>query len=743
MIFYAHSLSDAGKEDWQRLATHLCHVGRLASARGDKLGLATVGSLAGMLHDLGKYTAAFQRRLEGGPRVDHATAGARWVQGQDSPCAPLLAEVLAYIIAGHHSGLPDREGMDGASLRSRLTRTGPALDPCWRTDIGPLPTPVLSPTFQRYKGREGFQLAMLTRFLFSCLVDADYRDTEAFYAAAQGDTIIRSSEHTPADLLPRLLAHLEEKQAKADDSPINTLRRRVLAHAQERASLPPGLFTLTVPTGGGKTLTSLAFALQHAKAHGLDRVIYAIPFTSIIDQTAQVFRAALGEAAVLEHHSALDPQRGAEDEETASDRDGADKLRLAMEDWDAPVVVTTTVQLFESLFSHRPGRCRKLHNIARSVLILDEAQTLPLHVLRPCVAALDELARNHRCSVVLCTATQPALGAERFAGGLEGLRELAPEPAALQQSLARTTIRQAGPLTDDAVLEALATHHQALVIVNSRAHALALTRAAQSAGLEGVVHLSTRQVAADRQEILASIRGRLTAGACCRVIATSLVEAGVDLDFPVVFRAEAGLESILQAAGRCNREGHRPAADSPVVVFEAPDWPAPQAVRGFAAATRHVLSRYPDPAALETITAYFEEVYWRQGEQALDRDRVLERFAMSRRATDFAFRTVGESFHLIADGLDPVIIPRDDRACREALEALPFAPRTGGLARALQRFTVQVPPQDRARLMASGQVRFRDPAKQFAVLEDPGLYTPETGLIWEQAGDLSPSMSVW
>jgi len=735
-VFYAHSLEGRSKSDWQPLAEHLKGVSALARERGCKLGLEDLAELAGRLHDLGKYTPGFQARLEGSDAVDHATAGAQWVCSTDSPYDRVTADILAYVIAGHHSGLADREGLEGSSLQARLTKAIPTPDLCWRDEITPLPVPTLPPGFKPHKSRTGFQLAMLTRFLFSCVVDADYRDTEAFYAAAEGRTIQRGVDLTPDDLLRKLMAYLNSLGAGEPDTPINRLRRQVLDHAREQAALPPGLFSLTVPTGGGKTLTSLAFALEHARAHDLKRVIYAIPFTSIIDQTAQVFRTILGDSVVLEHHTALDEGR-------LSERDGAAKLKRAMEDWDAPVIVTTNVQVFESLFSHRPARCRKLHNIAESVIILDEAQTIPLHVLRPCVAALDELARNHRCSIVLCTATQPALGADRFEGGFEAVRELAPNPAALQKALTRTTIRHVGALTDAALVEALAEQAQGLVIVNSRAHALALSRAALAAGLEGVIHLSTRQVAADRQAILERVRATLKAGAPCRVIATSLVEAGVDLDFPTVFRAEAGLESILQAAGRCNREGKHPDGVRPVLIFEAPDWPAPREVRDFAAAMRHVLSQHEDAAALDTITAYFEEVYWRKGAKALDRDGVLDQFKVGRTGTDFAFRTVGEHFHLIADGLAPVIIPRDDDACQKALEALPFATHTGGLARALQRFTVQVPPKDRARLLASGQVAFRDPASQFAVLTDASLYTPDTGLIWEQAGDLLPSESVW
>lgn len=732
--FYAHSLPDKEKEYWQALDEHLRGAAGLARQRGDKLGLGDMAALAGLLHDLGKYTPDFQNRLEGGAPVDHATAGAQWAHGAYHKEARLAADMLAYVIAGHHAGLADRHGPDDASLEARLSKSVPTPAAQWQDELGPRPSPTAPAHLRPHPAWPGFQLSMLTRFLFSCLVDADYLDTEAFYARSRGETVDRGCSEGPEDLLSRLETYLD--RLKPPDTPVNRLRARVLAHARAQASQPPGLFSLTVPTGGGKTLTSLAFALDHARAHGLDRVIYAIPFTSIIDQTAETFRRALGANVVLEHHASLD-------EETLSERDGAGKLRRAMEDWDAPVVVTTNVQFFESLFSHRPSRCRKLHNIARSVIILDEAQTIPLHVLRPCVAALDELARNHRCSIVLCTATQPALRADRFKNGLDGVRELAPDPDALQAALARTTIRQGGVMDDRALLAALADRSQGLVIVNSRAHALALFQAARAEGLEGAIHLTTRQVAADRQEILQTIRSALKDGHPCRVIATSLVEAGVDLDFPAVFRAEAGLESILQAAGRCNREGRRPAPDSVVTIFEAPDWPAPRALQAFASATRHVLSQHRDPAALETMTAYFSEVYWRAGPEALDKFNVLGQVSMHGRGTDFAFRTIGETVRLIESGLAPVIIPHHDDACRDALAALPFATRTGALARALQRYTVQIPPRDRDRLVAAGQVTFRDTERQFAVLEDASLYTMDTGLIWEQAGELTPEASVW
>jgi CRISPR-associated endonuclease/helicase Cas3 len=392
--------------------------------------------------------------------------------------------------------------------------------------------------------------------LFSCLVDADFRDTEAFYAAAEGRLVDRDWPALPM-IIERLLAdfeaHIAHKRSIAPETRVNRLRNEVLAHVRTRAAEPTGLFSLTVPTGGGKTLASLAFALYHARRHGLDRIVYAIPFTSVIDQTAAIFRDVLGKDIILEHHSAID-------EERISCREGADKSRLAMEDWAAPIVVTTNVQFFESLFANRPSRCRKLHNLARSVIVLDEAQTIPLAVLRPCVAVLDELGRNYGTSIVLCTATQPAVSVPDFLGGIElgPDRELAPEPIRLHAALKRVEVRHGGEMMDDDLIVALGAVHQGLMIVNSRAHALALYYKATAAGVDGVVHLTTRQYAAHRREILADIRARLNDGRACRLIATSLVEAGVDLDFPKVWRAEAGLDQIAQAAGRCNREGRRP-----------------------------------------------------------------------------------------------------------------------------------------------------------------------------------------
>ena len=644
-----------------------------------------------------------------------------------------MAQLIAYAIAGHHAGLPDMHSSTGSlnSLAERLKQTLDPLDSTWELEIRPDAIGLWPEGFTIGKDREtmAFQLSFLTRMIFSCLVDADFRDTERFYAEAKGEIVDRDWPTLP-EIVDQLRDSLSDRLEGFDSrGKVNRLRREILDHVRTQADSSPGLFSLNVPTGGGKTLTSLAFALDHAKAHGLERIVYAVPFTSVIDQTAEIFRDVLGEGVVLEHHSAID-------ETKFTKREGADKLRLAMEDWAAPIVATTNVQLFESLFSHRPSRCRKLHNLARAVIVLDEAQTIPLHVLRPAVAALDELARNYGSSIVLCTATQPALKAPEFKGGFVQVRELAPDPPRLHQKLARVRISNEGALSDESLCNALTQTAQGMVIVNSRRHALDLFRQACEADIDGVVHLSTRQYAAHRRRILADVHQRLKEGRPCRLVATSLVEAGVDLDFPRVWRAEAGLDSIAQAAGRCNREGRHDVADSIVTVFQSEEHPSPPELRQLAGDMQRIISRHDDLLSAEAMEDYFQEVYWRKGDGL--GDDVLQKFKADRNGTSFSFREVGETFRLIQSGFEPVIVAREEEA-RKAVRDLAYAERLGGVARRLQPYIVQVYPRFRAQLVTNNHVYFAAQERfgdQFAVLFTQSLYQEDVGLLWEDADAL-------
>ena len=595
----------------------------------------------------------------------------------------------------------------------------------------------------------GFCAAFATRMVFSALVDADFLDTEAWHASCEIHPVLRGSHPPLSELLERLDDYLDALMSNADDTEVNRLRCEVLERARARAAETPGPFTFTVPTGGGKTLASLAFALEHAVRHGLARVIYVIPYTSIIDQTACVFREALGEGGgdpadfIVEHHSAFE-------EERVRNREARDKLRLAMENWDAPIVVTTAVQFFESLFGNKPSRCRKLHNIANSIVILDEAQTLPVGLLRPCVAALDELVRNWRTSIVLCTATQPALAAaDGFIGGLKGLREIALEPAELHRRLQRTRIRRYGKATDTELAEQLCATPQSLCIVNTRRHARELFEAIRRE--TGSLHLTTLMCARHRGQVLQTVRCRLAEGEAVRLVATSLIEAGVDVDFPVVWRAEAGLEAIVQAAGRCNREGKAALGD--VIVFEPADSEGrspPGDVGKRADAARRIMRHRDDPAAPEAVLSYFQDVYWVE-DSGLDRKDILRAFRERTGSFDFPFATVARDFRMIETGMVPIIVPwrgtdGGDHTADRCLRELDFVDRPGRAARSLQPYTVQVPPHVRRRLLDGRAVRFvREDVfgEQFALLENPDLYRPDIGLTWDDPAFRTAEGLIW
>lgn len=728
--FFAHSTDRSDRSNWQTLREHLLGVAQLAERNASIFGGSALAEVAGLLHDLGKYTEKFQGRLTGEvPRVDHATWGA-WMAARRYP---QIGALIAYGIAGHHAGLANgNASFARPSLQDRLSDSYladlPPLMPEWEQEIS-LPAKIGLPQgFKPLTQRGAFQLSLLARMIFSCLVDADFVDTDNFYRRIENKPPREENPGpTLAALRERLNAYLASLPTGGE---VNALRAQILTHARGNADQPPGLFSLTVPTGGGKTLASLAFALDHALAHGLRRVIYVIPFTSIVEQNAEVFRRAFGDAgedAVLEHHSAFIDDPKAEPQ-------SYEKRRLAMENWDAPIIVTTAVQFFESLFADRPSRCRKLHNIAGSVVILDEAQTLPLKLLRPCVTLLDELALNYRTSIVLCTATQPSLNAdEGFRDGLQGVRELAPDPPALYRQLRRVNVRHIGALDDEALTGQLRQREQVLCIVNNRRHARALFESI--ADQPGARHLTTLMCAKHRSAVLAEVRQRLKDRLSCRLVSTSLIEAGVDIDLPAVLRAEAGLDSIAQAAGRCNREGRRRHEDSEVLVFSTanPDWAPPPELQQFAQAFRTVERRHRDdllaPAA---IKAYFQELYWQKGAQELDAHGLIE-LLKSSRTDSLPLETLAAKFKVIETVMRPVIVPWDDTA-RAALRDLEFAESCGKLARRLQPYVVQVPRPAYDALWKASAIQPIAPhryGEQFVQLVNPRLYDKRSGLHWD------------
>lgn len=770
-LLYAHSLSGSPEIEWELLGDHLCKVAGLAGKFCGKFGADDWGHVAGLLHDIGKQSGEFQNRLRGGTAtVDHATAGARIA----TESLGLLGHLLAYVIAGHHAGLANGTG-DGppTPLASRLNAAAyriPSI-PGWQEHAALPPTlSTFAPTHRADLtgplDRRGFSCAFRTRMVFSALIDADRLATEDFYQSAGAETAKPRGQWQPlADLTSEFNRYMAAKAAHAAAGVLNKGQRQINAHraqildaARTAAKGDRGLYSLTVPTGGGKTLASLSFALDHAVTHGLDRIIYVIPFTSIIEQTAAVFRTALGpqlSSHILEHHSAFREDEALAKMEAAagggeSGLQAGERLRFATENWDAPIIVTTAVQFFESLFSNRPCRCRKLHNIARSVVIMDEAQTLPLTLLRPTLAAIEELTLHYHTTAVLCTATQPAVQAHKpdgqagLKGGLSKVREIISDPRHLYEAMARVTVKPCRNLTDDALVEALAAAGQVLCIVGTRAHARDLTtKLATRTSPESTFHLSALMCPAHRTRKLTDIRAALNAGGPVRVVATTVIEAGVDISFPLVWRQMAGLDSIAQAAGRCNREGQLPKTAAIVQLFEVDGRTSIRELRANEAAAREILRRdLNDPLGLDAIEAYFDHLYWSQSEGSIDRldaEGILAACNAQVRKGLLPFADVARAYQIIKTTMEPVIIPWDDgaRAAIDELGASSLPPEAiRAVARRLQPYIVNIPKDAFAQLRSLGRIEAINPHRfeeQFMRLSDeayPNLYDNSLGFDW-------------
>ena len=597
--------------------------------------------------------------------------------------------------------------MDASTLFARLNKslTG-KMDPSnWRSEQDPITGDVLPVWFKQVpRPRMGFVNAMYTRMLFSCLVDADYLDTEAFMNCEE---VERDRGEALSVLLEKLRSYVEPWLA-VEGAGLNRIRSDLLRACLQGGEREQGLYTMTIPTGGGKTVSSLAFALSHAMQHGMKRVIYVVPYTSIIEQNAEVFRQILGEENVLEHHANVDM----DDEEN-------NLHRLAAENWNSPVVVTTAVQFFESLFAAKPSRCRKLHNITNAVVIFDEVQMLPVPYLRPCVNAIAELVQHYGATAVFCTATQPALEGvlTQYAPELK-TKEICSGPSVLFEAFRRTKIVRDGVQTQVELATRLAENEQVLCIVNLR-------RTAQEIfGLlpeEGRFHLSTLMTPEHRMRKLDEIRQRLKAGLPCRVVSTSLIEAGVDVDFPEVWRELAGLDSILQAAGRCNREGKRPMENSLVHVFHL-EGAAPRMIRQNVAATERVIAEFTDISAPDAIEAYFRELFYvLKSNDALDAKGIL------RMSDGQQFRTIAKEFKLIEEETVPVYIPAPENA--HLLVRLRAGEVSRELLRKLGRYAVNVRLAQLTALLPALEMQ-----NGFAILLDAGKYDENCGLSLEGTG---------
>jgi len=729
-IYYGHSKkNEANKTNWQLLKDHLANTADLAEKFGLDAGMSELAHTTAYLHDIGKYSNAFQARLNGSKiKVDHSTAGARTAIElfNKNAVEKWLAIMVAYCVAGHHSGLPDHGSpidveTDG-TLMARIDPKKKKLDDfnAYQNELKPtlfaLPSHINIHLHD--KQHEGFSLSFFTRMLYSILVDADFQETEEFVNGKKP-----RGQYETIEGLSKKFDQFLKKFDQAENE-INKKRTETLKTCIERAPDKQGFFTLTVPTGGGKTLASMAFALKHAVTHGLKRIIYAIPFTSIIEQNAAVFKNCLGEENVLEHHSNFDWSQKQNDElQEDMDNDILEKLKLASENWDIPIVVTTNVQLFESLYANRSSRCRKLHNLAKSVIIFDEAQMLPREYLDPCMLAVKELVINYNVSAVFCTATQPSLGTH-----LPGVdfKELAPDPQKLFDFYKRVQINNIGKLADSELVEKLNTQEQVLCIVNTRKHAKGLFTQLQGGGN---YHLSTLMCPIHRKETLTMIRADLKSGRPCRVVSTQVMEAGIDVDFPTGFRALAGLDSIIQAAGRINRERKNTIGE--LFVFE-PETPfikkTPVFIKQGSSVAESILRDFKDdPVSIQAICAYFNVLYKLQDpKSAFDVKRILSCFDKGSRELDFDFKTAAGNFNLIENNTVAVVIPYNQTAV-DILEKVNGHPFPFKFSRQLQTYTVNIYQNEFEALQSKGVIETYNDT--FEVLNNMDYYDEHTGLI--------------
>jgi CRISPR-associated endonuclease/helicase Cas3 len=707
--FYAHSIPEKPVETWQPLEEHLRNVAEKAFELAIPFCGGNLARLLGRYHDVGKGSLSWQAYLRKaneiaddfaqyykGP-VKHAIQGAQWLYEHSKDAGKLMA----YCIAGHHGGLPNWHDSPEAALKTKLNEQFEQIEiPMDSPDL-PERLPLAVPERRLF----GFQIQFFVRMLYSCLVDADFLDTERTLDTAKAAW--RSTSLDLSELEPLFWKNFNALRESAEKTNVNHIREIVLSDCIEAAKEPEGLFSLTVPTGGGKTLASLAFALEHAKRHQKSRIFYVIPFTSIIEQTAAVFRDMLGKDAVLEHHCNFVP-------------DETDwKTRLSSENWDAPIVVTTNVQFFNSFYAHKPSKCRKLHNVANSVIIFDEVQAIPVEKLMPCLEVIKELSLNYKVTSVLCTATQPVIHySEAFQSGLKDVREIVGDVPGLFKALKRTAEKFIGTLTEQQLSQKLADEEQVLCVVNTRQQALDVFNALPDS--EDNIHLSALMYPVHRSRKLEEIRKRLEIGLPCRVISTQLIEAGVDVDFKCVFRAVCGIDSIAQAAGRCNRNGNSK-KPLPVQVFAFPDEAVNSYFRKAAQSAKKLFKHFDgDLTSPDCVREYFLDYFWKNQHQ-MDEGETLEKCFNAQKG-DIQFKDIAV-FEVIKTATLPIVIAVEDEAV-EMVKLLEFSDYPGPILRKLQQYSVQIYPYQLDEIHSW----LETPHPGVRILRSSELYSDKTGL---------------
>ena len=682
---------------------HQKGVAQRAERFATEFGMGDCGRLMGLLHDKGKEQIEWQKYIQGATKTgpNHAYVGAIIAQMQYPQIAPLIAQP----IAGHHRGL-----YDYCDYIEETKRELPK-----DVNIG-----VTIPyQFPKLPKMEQYDLHHIVRMLFSCLVDADSLDTEAFMNPEQAKQ--RGSHTSMQVLLTTLEKYLEGLKANAPDTEVNHIRNYVQEQCIRESKGEGGFYSLTVPTGGGKTLASVLWALHHAVKNHLQRIIIAIPYTSIIVQTAATLKRIFGEDNVLEHHSNVNP-------DDIKDHKLRERMQLATENWDYPIIVTTNVQLFESLFSNKRSNCRKLHNIAKSVIIQDEVQTLPLGFYLPIVHTLDTLKRVFGTSILFTTASQPILSG-RIEGSnpmvsfnaLQHVQEIIPQEVQLHDKLRRVELQfMDGAKSYDEIAIELARHQRVLCIVNTRRDAKELYDRLPKEGI--CLHLSRMMCPAHVSATIERIKEALTAQSNqpIRVIATQLIEAGVDIDFPVVFRQEAGLDSILQAAGRCNREGKHGIC-STYVFSLAKEHPLPP---GFITQTNNArigMGKQHDWFSPEAMNSYFKQLHVRIGN--FDEKQIQKLLYKP----ECEFEEAAQQFRLIDDQARSVIINWGES--NSLYQQLVSQGPSYSLMKKLAQYSVSIRERDFNKLQVIGVIE--EPIENIYTITNPNFHKPDTGLIFE------------
>lgn len=720
MTDYAHIKTTITGFETQSIKEHCIGTSVFAEKMAEPFGAGPWAKLCGLWHDIGKYSPDFQNHIKSASgfdtsikdpgKVDHATAGtllSKELLGNSS--LP-----VAYCICGHHAGLMDYVGDGRSNLQFHLSsQSQHYLDdirgvlPKYNS-LPNLPNPHFDNNTLTPKGWH-----VWIRMLYSCLVDADWLDTERFMKPEYFEA--RGKYKTLSQLSPILDEYLLDLSNRVPATKVNAIRADIQNACREAAVFPQGIYSLTVPTGGGKTLSSLLWAMKHAMKYGLERIIIAIPYTSIVTQTADSLRKIFGQDNVVEHHSYVDIDKMPDKRRQA--------MKLATENWDAPIIVTTNVQLFESLYSNKPSCCRKLHNIAKSVLILDEVQTLPAENLHPIIDILSSLSKYMGTSILLTTATQPAFSGKIGSGqtefdGLES-QEIIHDVDGLFKKMRRVTIKfEKDTYTFNSLADIISESEQILCVVNTRNEAQQLYNALHDR--KNTIHLSRMMCQQHISDEIKVIKEKLQKGEPVKVISTQLIEAGVDIDFPVVWREMVGLDSIAQSAGRCNREGKQQMGQVHVFSLDG------ARLRGIMAkatdTARDLLNAgETDFLSPETAQEYFRLFYSKLNDT--DKSGVTE--DLYKICPDF--ESAANAFRLIDDKSLAIYVPYsvEGEKLTEQLRNGVYSPQ---LFRKLQRYSVNIPINRRDDVEHLGTVKLSD---YIYVLPDRSNYDENTGLVFD------------